>query len=267
MRIDENPRAVVCSQKAVVGRSYSAWKTGLPAAMNGTNISHSEYSAHCSFTENSKCETSSGIWVRSFFRPTASPRSCARSAIIRLYASWSRGRQREPGIGGGRVHQIRFDAVEATFRADVEPRRHDRPQHVDLPDVEPLLVGPAIDRVALHRFRELRGVGAVVLPAANFDVADHLAAGRVQRSHHARVVLQPVDVVHRGVHGLVDRDLQLPLPAQAGLGAPDLLLGQRWLGGRLSTRRAPARIPPTRRWWPERPGPGLLLPARDLGRR
>ena len=110
---------------------------------------------------------------------------------------------------------------------------HDRPEHVEAADVEPALVGPALERAAEDVGRELAGVGPAGLVGAGAEVADDLAPLGVQRGHDARVVVEEVDVVHLGLDRLVDRGRQLPLPGRAGRGPPDAggrLLGLRGVG-------------------------------------
>jgi hypothetical protein len=57
-----------------------------------------------------------------------------------------------------------LDPVEPLLRAQVEAGGEEGVQHVALADVEPALVGPALDGAALHRFGEVACVGPVGLP-------------------------------------------------------------------------------------------------------
>ena len=120
--------------------------------------------------------------------------------------------EREPGAVGVAVDVVGLERIEALLHAHAHPRRHDRRQHPDLADVEPLLARPAV-RAPLHRRRERRVVGPEILRAAEVDVADDLRSVRVQRGDGRGRIVEPVDVehLHAGVGG--HRSLQLPVPA------------------------------------------------------
>ena len=81
-------------------------------------------------------------------------------------------------------------------------------------DIEPLLSGPSIALAEQGR-RELRRVGAPVLPRADVDVADHVRAERVKRRDCGRRGVEPVDVVRCRVDRVVHASGQLPVPGES----------------------------------------------------
>ena len=74
-----------------------------------------------------------------------------------------------------------------------------------------------------------------VLVGAGIQVADHLPPAAVQRRDDRAGVVEQVDVVHRGRHGLIQAAGELPLPGGMRRRAPDVSGG---VGGRRDRCRA-----------------------------
>src|SRR5262249_22171336 len=117
------------------------------------------------------------------------------------------------------VDVVGLDAVAAARLRQVQPRGHDG-AHVGRARVDPLLAGPAVERVAEVGRLELRVVGPPVLGAAGREVAHDVAARVVQGRDDAVGRVEQVDVVDVDVVLRVDGAGELPLPGVGDLGRP-----------------------------------------------
>src|SRR4051794_6337766 len=123
-----------------------------------------------------------------------------------------RCRERESGGVRVAVDVVRVDAVEVLVPAGVHAVEQDRAEEVEAADVEPALVGEALDRPALHLRRKPGSVRPVRLVAAGREVADDPAMAAMQPPNRPSGRLDAVDVVHGGPNGGVDFPAELELP-------------------------------------------------------
>src|SRR4029077_3518542 len=87
--------------------------------------------------------------------------------------------QWKAGVISVAVHIVKLNAIKAFLRAQVYAGLHDRPEDIDLADIQIPLAGPAI-AVALHRGGELTGVRPPILPGAGVNLTDGSVPLRVE---------------------------------------------------------------------------------------
>jgi hypothetical protein len=121
-------------------------------------------------------------------------------------------RQGEPGSIRVSIDVVELDAVISARPAHIEASSHDRFEDPEAPDVQPAFARPPV-ALALDPRGEGVGIAPPPLEAAGAHVTDHLAARVVKVRDHSRAVLEEIDVVDLGVHAMVHRPGELPLPA------------------------------------------------------
>ena len=109
-----------------------------------------------------------------------------------------RVRERVPRVVRVTIDFIRFDGIEALGLADLEPCAHDREQHVESADVQPLRTLPVAVLLATHGEREGTRIGSVGLECANVHVTDHGCSACMECSHDTGRVVLGIDVVDNG---------------------------------------------------------------------
>ena len=165
-------------------------------------------------------ETIEGMSARHYTFESAAMGLTGQPAVVRelIFAA-----ERKAALVGIPVDVVGIDAVTVFLHGQVQAGLHQRVEQVQPANIEPFLVGPALEHTAQHFTRESIRVRPPVLPTAGAEIADHFAPLGMQLVDQLLRRIEQIDIVNLGVDRWIDRSAQLNLPARGRQRSPDVV--------------------------------------------